>query len=203
MENLENKQEINQQINDLIMEMAKDPKNADNYHKLSRLYLQLEDYDKVMSVLESLLTIYPTDVQALVGMGTMWFYEKDFRKSLSYYNKALEINPKNYLIYYNIGNVFAEWKNFPKALFYYNRAIDLNATNPEIYNAIALLYQDNEEYIESKAYYEKALSLDPENITALVEWEMFVSKYLIMKQLLICIREYLPLILITKLLQSV
>ena len=50
--------------------------------------------------LDSLLAIKPDDVQALVGMGTMWFYERDFRKSLSYYNKALEVNPKNYLIYY-------------------------------------------------------------------------------------------------------
>ena len=102
--------ETEKQINDLIMAMAKDPQNIENYHKLSELYLQMEDYDRVMSVLESLLTIKPDDVQALVGMGTMWFYEKDFRKSLSYYNRALEVNPKNYLIYYNIGNVFAEWK---------------------------------------------------------------------------------------------
>ena len=97
--------ETEKQINDLIMAMAKDPQNIDNYHKLSELYLQMEDYDRVMSVLESLLTIKPDDVQALVGMGTMWFYEKDFRKSLSYYNRALEINPKNYLIYYNEVNL--------------------------------------------------------------------------------------------------
>ena len=71
--------ETEKQINDLIMAMAKDPQNIDNYHKLSELYLQMEDYDRVMSVLESLLTIKPDDVQALVGMGTMWFYEKDFR----------------------------------------------------------------------------------------------------------------------------
>ena len=75
--------ETEKQINDLIMAMAKDPQNIDNYHKLSEFYLQMEDYDRVMSVLESLLTIKPDDVQALVGMGTMWFYEKDFRKSLS------------------------------------------------------------------------------------------------------------------------
>ena len=80
------RKEIEQQINDLIMEMAKDPQNIENYHKLAELYLKLQDYDKVMSVLESLLTIKPDDVQGLVGMGTMWFYEKDFRKSLSYEN---------------------------------------------------------------------------------------------------------------------
>ena len=45
-----------------------------------------------MSVLDSLLAIKPDDVQALVGMGTMWFYERDFRKSLQYY-KHLTMEP--------------------------------------------------------------------------------------------------------------
>ena len=108
MENLS----INEKINELVVKMAKEPNNIENYHALSELYLQQQEYDKVMSVLDSLLAIKPDDVQALVGMGTMWFYERDFRKSLSYYNKALKVKPKNFLSYYNIGNVFAEWKNF-------------------------------------------------------------------------------------------
>ena len=51
--------------------MAKEPQNIANYHELSELYMQQRDYDKVMSVLDSLLAIKPDDVQALVGMGTM------------------------------------------------------------------------------------------------------------------------------------
>lgn len=35
--------ETEKQINDLIMAMAKDPQNIDNYHKLSEFYLQMED----------------------------------------------------------------------------------------------------------------------------------------------------------------
>ena len=90
---------LNEKINELVVKMAKEPKNVENYHALSELYMQEQNYDKVMSVLDSLLAIKPDDVQALVGMGTMWFYERDFRKSLSYYNRALDVNPKNFLIY--------------------------------------------------------------------------------------------------------
>ena len=78
MENVK-KKDLERQIEDLILAMAKDPKNIANYHALSKLYLELEDYDKVMSVWESLLTLEPNDVEALIGMGTMWFYERDFR----------------------------------------------------------------------------------------------------------------------------
>ena len=73
MENIENK-DLDRQIEDAILAMAKDPKNTANYHTLSKLYLEKQDYDKVMSVLESLLTIEPNDGEALVGMGTMLFY---------------------------------------------------------------------------------------------------------------------------------
>ena len=63
------KAELEKQINETIMEMTKNPKDLSKYHKLSRLYLEEQDYDKVMSVLESILAIDPKDVQALVGMG--------------------------------------------------------------------------------------------------------------------------------------
>ena len=71
--------DINKQIEQAILEMAKNPQDAEGYHRLSELYLAQQDYDKVMSVLESLLTVHPNDERALIGMGTMWFYEKDFR----------------------------------------------------------------------------------------------------------------------------
>ena len=54
-----NREEINNKINELTLAMAKDPKNIDNYHRLSELYIQIEDYDKVMSVLDNLLVRVP------------------------------------------------------------------------------------------------------------------------------------------------
>ena len=69
MENLS----LNEKISALTLKMAREPQNIENYHELSELYLAQKDYDKVMSVLDSLLAIKPDDVQALVGMGTMWF----------------------------------------------------------------------------------------------------------------------------------
>ena len=47
-----NREEINNKINELTLAMAKDPQNIENYHRLSELYIQIEDYDKVMSVLD-------------------------------------------------------------------------------------------------------------------------------------------------------
>ena len=54
MENLS----LNEKINELVVKMAKEPNNIENYHALSELYLQQQDYDKVMSVLDSLLAMF-------------------------------------------------------------------------------------------------------------------------------------------------
>ena len=40
--------ELDKQINDAIMEMAKETQNEDGNHKLAELYMQQENYDKVM-----------------------------------------------------------------------------------------------------------------------------------------------------------
>ena len=42
--------ELDKKINEAIMAMAKDPQNADNYHRLSELYIQQQNYDKVISM---------------------------------------------------------------------------------------------------------------------------------------------------------
>ena len=43
-----NRAELDKKIEEAIIAMAKDPQNADNYHRLSELYIQIEDYDKVI-----------------------------------------------------------------------------------------------------------------------------------------------------------
>ena len=55
---------LNEKINELVVKMAKEPNVIENYHALSELYLQQQDYDKVMSVLDlSLIHIYePTRI---------------------------------------------------------------------------------------------------------------------------------------------
>ena len=152
------KKELEKAIEKTVLKMALDPKNAlDN------------QYEKVISVYESLLEIDPKDMQALLNIGSIWFYSKEYRKALKYFNEAMVVNPSNYLVYYNLGNTYAELKNFPKALRYYSRTLDFNSQEPEVYNAIALLYHDFDDFVEARAYYEKSLSLDPNNLTALVD----------------------------------
>ena len=73
-------QEINKQIQSTILEIAKDPKNTENYHTLANLYGLQSKFDNMISAYESLLQFDSQDVLALVNIGSLWFYKKDYRK---------------------------------------------------------------------------------------------------------------------------
>ena len=83
--------DIQHDLNTTIMAMAQDPGNAQNYHTLAKLYAMDNKFDKVISVYESLLNIHPDDGQALLNLGSIYYFDKEYKKALKYYNKAMEV----------------------------------------------------------------------------------------------------------------
>ena len=49
-----NEQETKQEIQKTVIALAKEPKNPDHYHELAKYYAMQEQYDKVISIYESL-----------------------------------------------------------------------------------------------------------------------------------------------------
>ena len=99
---MENQEEIRQSIQKVVLAMARDPKNTENYHELAKYYALQEDYDKVISVYESLLEIDREDEQAILNIGSIYYFQNEYRKSLKYFERAMVVNPTNYLVYYNL-----------------------------------------------------------------------------------------------------
>ena len=109
---MENQEYIKKSIQKVVLAMARDPKNTELYHELAKYYAMQEDYDKVVSVYETLLSIDAQDEQAILNIGSIYYFEKEYRKALKYFERAMVVNPSNYLVYYNLANTYAEMKNF-------------------------------------------------------------------------------------------
>ena len=75
------KKELEQAIEKTVLKMALDPKNVENYHELAKYYAMDNQFEKVISVYESLLDIDPKDIQTLLNLGSIWFYAKKYRKA--------------------------------------------------------------------------------------------------------------------------
>ena len=53
------KNELNKLIEKTVLKMALNPKNAEHYHELAKYYAADNQYEKVISVYESLLAFMP------------------------------------------------------------------------------------------------------------------------------------------------
>ena len=104
--------EIKQEIQKTVIALARDPQNPEHYHQLAKFYAMQEEYEKVISIYENLLAFKPDDIDALLNVGSIWYYDKEYKKALKYFEKAMHVNPSNFLVYYNLGNTYAEMKNF-------------------------------------------------------------------------------------------
>ena len=60
------KKEIDKSIQKTVLKLAMEPKNPVHYHELAKLYAMDNQYEKVISVYETLLTLDPKDLQTLI-----------------------------------------------------------------------------------------------------------------------------------------
>ena len=56
------KKELDRAIEKTVLKMAMEPKNTEHYHELAKYYALDNQYEKVISVYESLLEIDPKDI---------------------------------------------------------------------------------------------------------------------------------------------
>ena len=88
------KQELEKAIQKTVLKMALEPNNTEHYHELAKFYALDNQYEKVISVYESLLDIDPKDMQTLLNLGSIWFYAKEYKKALKCFNEAMLVNPE-------------------------------------------------------------------------------------------------------------
>ena len=89
------KKELNKAIEKTVLKMALEPNNTEHYHELAKYYAMDNQYEKVISVYESLLEIDPKDLQTLLNLGSIWFYSKEYKKALKYFFNRFVLSIKN------------------------------------------------------------------------------------------------------------
>lgn len=97
----------------LIELLSLDPKNAQAYEMLGRLYIQTKDYGNAKEALEYLLKLSPKDASVLAGLGEVAELQGRMDDAYAYYEQAKDLSPNN-----------------PKYLdFYISTAIDVGKTH--------------------------------------------------------------------------
>lgn len=149
--------DINKKINTLISDGVDYP--LWSYNIQSRLYLQLQQYDKAISQLKSEINLLYKNPKrdsliipsAYNDLGYYYHLKKDYNNALSYYNKSIQTatkslkftNPFAYISVLlssksNIANLYLNRKEYKKTIFLINEDI-----LPKIENKNTLIYIQN------------------------------------------------------------
>lgn len=108
----------------------------------------------------------PSNVDALLMLGSIYSQIEDYELSLRYVNKALQINPSNPYIYYNLGNTHRKKGDIDEAIKCYQQAIKLKPDFADAHYNLAIVYQAKNLYDVALIHYEKALKLEPKMFDA-------------------------------------
>ncbi len=79
----------------LIEVLSLDPKHADAYEYLGRLYIQTKNIDNAKEAFKHLHKLSPQDASVLASLGEIAFMENDVQSAFTYFSRAKNISPNN------------------------------------------------------------------------------------------------------------
>jgi tetratricopeptide (TPR) repeat protein len=166
------------QLHALTERMQEETKGSTGWHRLGKLMVQLDQFDKAEELHEILLkqTTDEREKAHLYGMlGGIKYSQREYAEAIEFNETSIKINQKSLsptdpdlsASYNNIGLVYNSMGEYSKALSYYEKALEIDQktlppNHPELatsYNNIGGVHDSMGEDSKALSYYEKALEI--------------------------------------------
>ena len=155
-----------------------DPKYADAYYNLAKLYQGVGEMGPALELYHKVLELNPRDKDTYFNLGKLYQEQNDPEKAIWAYNQTIEIDPENPDLYINVLKSLTEAISKDKTNTVYIDARDkimegfrnlarLNRESEVFYSNLGDVYQELKDYHSAKAAYEMALDINPHYINAL------------------------------------
>ena len=131
------------------------------------------EYDKSITILNSILALNPEHSTTLNDLGEVWREKGEYDKAIEYYEKALKSDLKNFdenhptvaTSWNNLGGAWNAKCEYDKAIEYYEKALmsyikTFGEDHPNVAirrNNLGLIWKSRGEYDKASEYYEKAI----------------------------------------------
>ncbi|MGV9174280.1 MAG: tetratricopeptide repeat protein, partial [Promethearchaeia archaeon] len=141
--------------------IERDPKDLYSLLNLA-LILQNEQEEIALELIESALSIDPSNPVANYIQGTIYLNKKNYKKAKELFRKDIENKPRHGLAWYKLGLTYFKDKNYKKGIDVVTEALKITK-KPYLYNLLGLLnlYKINvQEAIDS---FKEAIKLKPHN----------------------------------------
>jgi len=160
------------------------------FSNMSENYVQLDDLDKAIEILNTAREEFPESFELLITQANVHFKNEENDEFKLLLEEAVKIKPNDPNLYYNLGVMNMDQKDIEEAIKNFEKAIELNPEMAAAYQNIGtaiiektlplveemnkslsdfdkydrLIGEQKEIYKEALPYYEKAYELDNSNI---------------------------------------
>jgi len=107
------------------------------------------------------LRVEPTNVEALINCGTLYYEQANFEKAADCFRRAIEADPENALPYFNLGSVLEEVGEFEDARRALRQAVRLDPSYPDAHYNLAFVCEKIGALAEAREHWKGYLQLDP------------------------------------------
>ncbi|MCK9612432.1 MAG: tetratricopeptide repeat protein [Bacteroidales bacterium] len=141
-------------------------KNIKSRYLLLKACLYETDNQKILSILNEVITLEPDAAFAYFLMGGSYSNLKQYDMSKKYYRKTLELTPRWAYAWNNLGTIYTAEGKHDSAIIFYNKAIGFKVDMPEPYYNLGLSYYNKTEYEKAINFHQQALVLKPKYSSA-------------------------------------
>ncbi|MDD3370397.1 MAG: tetratricopeptide repeat protein [Alphaproteobacteria bacterium] len=129
--------------------------------------LEVEDYEKALTLLQTALRQTPDDLALLVATGFCLHLKGDDEKSFSSFEKALALSPNSADVLCQLGIYYHNLGNFDKAFNYFARAVKAAPKNAMAVFGYGILLGQLRKTEQALDFLDKALAIEPGNVNFL------------------------------------
>ena len=113
------------------------PKYADAFLNMGRLYCEIGDYDNAIQSLHNAIQLKPNNADAYNFMGSAYYFKRKNDEAIQSFQNAIQLKPNFVQAYCGIGLTYNDAGKYKEAIQSFQKVIDLNPDNANGYSAIA------------------------------------------------------------------
>jgi cytochrome c-type biogenesis protein CcmH/NrfG len=110
---------------------------------------------------QQILTQSPKNLQALIGLGDIYFDSQRQLEAIEIFTKALAISPSNTHVLHDLGLLNMNTGDLNKALEHFLAALTVDPTHTHSLYYVGVIYRHNGETIKALEAFEQLLTLNP------------------------------------------
>jgi tetratricopeptide (TPR) repeat protein len=153
-------------INDAKRSLRIDSTNATYYLTEADVFFAANQTRNAKDVLETIVKKFPSNTDALLKLGELYFFVKQYENAFAKINQALKLNENLAKGYYLKGNIYKEIGDTAKAISSLETAIEQDNKNYNAFLDLGLIYASRKNTIAFE-YYNNAITINPLSIEAL------------------------------------